>query len=51
VEAPLEIARLMVQLSDVDRNLSVLDTGFGKGVFLYALKEKGFTNVWGIEIN
>ena len=51
VETPLEIARLMVQLSSVDKNSLVLDTGFGKGIFLHVLKEEGFTNVWGIEID
>jgi len=51
VETPLEIARLMVRLASVDKNSLVLDTGFGRGVFLHVLKEEGFTNVWGIEID
>lgn len=52
VETPQEIANLMVDLSTVDRKgASVLDTGCGRGVFLQALKNKGYKNVYGIEVD
>ena len=51
VETPLEIANLMVELSTVDKNALVIDTGCGKGIFLKALKNKGYKNVYGIEID
>ncbi|XRO76129.1 HsdM family class I SAM-dependent methyltransferase [Methanocaldococcus sp. 10A] len=51
VETPLEIANLMVELSTVSKDALVLDTGCGKGVFLRALKNYGYTNVYGIEID
>ena len=51
VETPLEIARLMVDLADAERDAFVLDTGCGRGVFLRALDEKGYRNVYGIEID
>ncbi len=51
VETPLEIARLMVKLSTVKKNSSVLDTGCGMGVFLDELDKAGYTNCYGIEID
>jgi adenine-specific DNA-methyltransferase len=51
VETPLEIANLMVELSTIDKNALVLDTGCGRGIFLQALKNKGYKNVYGIEID
>lgn len=51
VETPLEIAKLMVKLSALPKNISVLDAGCGRGVFLQALKDNGYTNVCGIEID
>lgn len=51
VETPIDIANLMVELSAVEKDELVLDTGCGKGVFLQALKEKGYNNVVGIEID
>ena len=51
VETPLQIARLMVSLCNIDKNSLVLDTGCGKGVFLQVLKDAGFSNVCGIEID
>jgi len=51
VETPYEIANLMVQLSSVDKRGAVLDSGSGRGVFLQALINNGFTNIYGIEIN
>ena len=51
VETPLEIANLMVELSTIDKNALILDTGCGRGVFLQALKNKGYKNVYGIEID
>ncbi|MGC9059497.1 MAG: Eco57I restriction-modification methylase domain-containing protein [Candidatus Aenigmatarchaeota archaeon] len=51
VETPLEIANLMIELSNIDRNALVLDTGCGKGVFLQALENKGYKNVYGVEID
>jgi adenine-specific DNA-methyltransferase len=50
-ETPKEIANLMVDLASIDKNDPVLDTGCGKGVFLQALKEKGYKNIHGIEID
>lgn len=50
VETPLPIARLMVSLSQASpSSAAVLDTGCGRGVFLQALLEKGFTHLTGIE--
>ena len=51
VETPIAIANLMVELATTEKNRNVLDTGCGKGVFLEALKNKGYNNVYGIEIN
>ncbi len=51
VETPIEIARLMVELSTVPKDAPVLDTGCGKGVFLQVLREKGYKNVYGIELD
>ena len=51
VETPLEIANLMIKLSNSDKNSLVLDTGFGKGIFLQALRNQGFSNVWGIDLD
>ena len=55
VETPHPIAELMlnlVDLKDKERtNISVLDAGCGKGVFLRALANSGFENVTGVEYN
>ncbi|MEO0164082.1 MAG: methyltransferase domain-containing protein [candidate division WOR-3 bacterium] len=51
VETPIELARLMVELSTVPKDAPVLDTGCGRGVFLQALREKGYKNVYGIELD
>ncbi|MHA1222438.1 MAG: Eco57I restriction-modification methylase domain-containing protein [Candidatus Heimdallarchaeaceae archaeon] len=56
VETPREIAELMVFLIDykekkVNQNQRILDTGCGKGVFLEVLRDFGYKNVQGIEIN
>jgi adenine-specific DNA-methyltransferase len=51
VETPKEIAELMVKLSTIPKNGLVLDTGCGKGVFLEVLKEFGYKNCVGIEID
>ena len=51
VETPKEIAELMIKLSTIPKNGLVLDTGCGKGVFLEALKEFGYKNCVGIEID
>jgi len=51
VETPEEIAKLMIELSSTDKNALVLDTGCGRGIFLRALKDKGYKNVYGIEID
>lgn len=50
VETPREIVRLMTSLITVDKNSLVLDTGFGRGVFLEELLNLGFKNCYGIEI-
>jgi adenine-specific DNA-methyltransferase len=51
VETPREIAKLMVDLASVGRDVAVLDTGCGKGVFLQVLRERGYKNIYGIEID
>jgi adenine-specific DNA-methyltransferase len=51
VETPLEIARLLVELASVGRDAFVLDTGCGRGVFLQALRERGYKNIYGIELD
>ena len=51
VETPREIAKLVVDLAFVGQDASVLDTGCGKGVFLQVLKESGYRNVYGIELD
>jgi adenine-specific DNA-methyltransferase len=45
IETPTEISNLMVELSTIDKNSFILDTGCGKGIFLQALKNKGYKNV------
>jgi len=52
IETPKWITNLMVELiSHSDKNqLKILDTGFGKGIFLESLVEHGFNNLYGIEI-
>jgi adenine-specific DNA-methyltransferase len=51
VETPREIAELMVDLASIDKNDPVLDTGCGKGIFLQVLKDRGYKNIYGIEID
>jgi adenine-specific DNA-methyltransferase len=51
VETPREIARLMVKLSTIQKDEPVLDTGCGNGIFLEVLKEEGYKNILGIEID
>jgi adenine-specific DNA-methyltransferase len=51
VETPLEIARLLVDLASVGQDASVLDTGCGRGVFLQVLRERGYKNIYGIELD
>lgn len=51
VETPTHISKLMVEMSSVPRDSAVLDTGCGKGVFLKILKEYGYVNIYGIEID
>jgi adenine-specific DNA-methyltransferase len=51
VETPREIVKLVVDLASVGQDASVLDTGCGKGVFLQVLKERGYRNVYGIEVD
>jgi len=51
VETPREIACLMVDLADVGRDAAVLDAGCGRGVFLQVLKERGYKNIYGIEVD
>lgn len=48
---PEDIADFMVSLIDRDRNISVLDPCFGKGVFLEALIKAGYKNIYGVEID
>jgi adenine-specific DNA-methyltransferase len=51
VETPREIACLLVDLADVGWDGDVLDTGCGRGVFLQVLKDRGYKNVYGIEVD
>ncbi|MBX0311048.1 MAG: N-6 DNA methylase [Sulfurihydrogenibium sp.] len=51
IETPKEIANLMIDLVSIDKNDPVLDTGCGKGVFLQVLKDRGYKNIYGIEID
>ena len=51
IETPKDIARLMVKLSTIQKDELVLDTGCGNGIFLEVLREKGYENVLGIEID
>jgi adenine-specific DNA-methyltransferase len=51
VETPREIVRLMVKLSTIQKDEPVLDTGCGNGIFLEFLKEEGYKNILGIEID
>jgi len=51
VETPREIAQLMVDLASVEKEEPVLDTGCGRGVFLQVLRERGYKNIYGIEID
>ncbi len=51
VETPYEIADFMVRLATVGKAASVLDTGFGRGVFLRALLNQGYEQVTGIELD
>ena len=41
----------MVDLADVGQDAYVLDTGCGRGVFLQVLKERGYRNICGIEVD
>jgi len=53
VETPQPIAELMLSLADLKgkekKEVSVLDAGCGKGVFLRVLSNSGYENVTGIE--
>jgi adenine-specific DNA-methyltransferase len=51
VETPMEIACLLVDLAGVGQDADVLDTGCGRGVFLQLLKERGYKNIYGIEVD
>ena len=51
VETPREIAKLMVELASVGQDADVLDTGCGRGVFLQFLRERGYKNIYGIEVD
>jgi adenine-specific DNA-methyltransferase len=51
VETPKDITKLMVKLSTVQKDESSLDTGCGNGIFLETLKEEGYKNILGIEID
>ncbi|NVM28114.1 MAG: SAM-dependent DNA methyltransferase [Candidatus Helarchaeota archaeon] len=51
VETPPEIVNLMIKLVNKQKDCNILDTGFGKGIFLKQLLENGFINIEGIEIS
>lgn len=38
-------------LSDMDKDISILEVGCNNGLQLDVLKKDGFTNLWGIDIN
>ncbi|MEM5878812.1 MAG: N-6 DNA methylase, partial [Candidatus Aenigmatarchaeota archaeon] len=50
VETPIEIARFMVSLSSkIDKKSKVLEPGAGRGVFIRALLESDFEDIYAIE--
>ena len=55
VETPEPIADLMIELiSDdkkADKNISILDSGTGKGIFVDRLTKAGYRNITGIELD
>jgi len=51
VETPRDICKLMIELSNLPKDASVLDVGSGKGAFLEELQNLGFRNCTGIEID
>ena len=38
-------------LSDLNKNISILEIGCNRGIQLNTLEKNGFNNLWGIEIN
>lgn len=50
-ETPYEIASFMVSLISANKDITVLDTGAGTGVFIEALLQADYTYVKAIEIN
>ncbi len=51
VETPHEISRLMVDLISKPKNIEILDTGCGRGIYLNTLILSDFKNIDGIELN
>jgi len=51
VETPPELSRLMVNLISKPKNIEILDTGCGRGIYLNTLILSGFKNIEGIELN
>ena len=55
IETPSDIAQLMVYLVSPKfknkRDIKILDSGCGKGIFLTELQKENFANIEGIELN
>jgi len=45
------IVDLMISLSSINQDANILEPSSGKGIFIEALKEKGFKNITGYEID
>lgn len=46
-----EVADFMVSLSTKSKEINVLDSGFGEGVFIQSLLKNGFSNIKGYDID
>lgn len=51
VFTPKSIANKMIDLFDIDPNSKILDPCFGGGIFLETLREHGYNNLFGIELD
>ena len=51
VFTPKSIANKMISLFDIESNSKILDPCFGGGIFLETLKENGYDNLFGIELD
>ncbi|PIN84090.1 hypothetical protein COV61_01175, partial [Candidatus Micrarchaeota archaeon CG11_big_fil_rev_8_21_14_0_20_47_5] len=46
-----KLVELLLKYADCDRNVRILEPSFGKGSFIQVLKERGFMNIEGCEID